>query len=754
MDPLVAEPVAGGPSRSSLKRPRSRARPTQRAIKSVTGSHTGSEGVTDDSSEHRCFYKEHLVATKQNINEQRDYFLMEHLNKGHLTPCKPLSASTADAMVLTAPIKEELPSNQVRCLEPVDIRQKLLSPRHIRLLKLSPRTFSYGNRHVRKNSALRCEVYQASLDDLTTDGPPLFAAASYVCGDQTHAKRIQCGRKTIGIPQNVYDVLRYIRFESRPRLVWIDYLCINQCDAREKSHQVRLLHKIYAQAHVVSWLGTGSGLNLSLVVFYLSVSARLWTEAVRADPTQHQRRWLFDGPVEHLESYIDSQARVRPHQRALHAISSIGSATYFQRVWIMQEFLLGKTNTCQIGDTLHSVAVLAAAAQVLPHLFGPDGRNADFSMASSWYFRPALDNQWPLAFVSDAKLQDLDVVTRASGQSCSDPRDYIYGVTSLFKDPDTYIVDYTLSDAEVFADFTVHCLSIEGNISVLDTKRLPMYAGDAPINLKSDLPTWCPDWSVNEGRPLRHFDRYDQAKYMWKADGGAKPKLVYSRPSRISLALTGITISTLELCSGSTFGWRRADAGLQSSVWVQHDVSLSYFLKLQGLQVGFNPKDVILGIFARVFHLADSSIDDRTDISNELRLLLDRANQSDLISLLTPLFLAEADPELFEMVGFEIDERIPREDYAIIVREVSQIIHGSSEGTRLFFTEHGMMGTGYPGAKEGDLVCIIYGSATPQILRRADKEGEYMLIGSCNVDGLMFGEGLEMGLPEQEFVLV
>jgi hypothetical protein len=163
---------------------------------------------------------------------------------------------------------------------------------------------------------------------------------------------------------------------------------------------------------------------------------------------------------------------------------------------------------------------------------------------------------------------------------------------------------------------------------------------------------------------------------------------------------------------------------------------------------------MILGIFARVFHLADSSIDGQTDISSELRLLLHRADQSDLISLLTPPFLAEADPELFEMAGFEIDERIPQEDYAIIVREVSQIIHGSSEGTRLFFTEHGMMGTGYPGAKEGDLVCIIYGSATPQILRRADKEGEYMLIGSCNVDGLMFGEGLEMGLPEQEFVLV
>jgi hypothetical protein len=760
MDSLITEAIADEPSGSSLQLSRSRTGSPEYVDTSATGSDTDSERAVDDCTEHYCFYKEHLVSTDQNADQQHDYFLLEHLNAGHLTPCNPLSASTADATVLTAPIREELPSDQVHCLEPVDIRQELLSPRHIRLLKLSPRTYSQGNRHARKDSALRCEVYQASLDDLTTDGLPLFAAASYVCGDQTHTKHIQCGRKLIGIPQNVYDVLRHLRFENRSRLVWVDYLCIKQRDALEKSHQVGMLHKIYAQAHVISWLGTGSGMDLKLVLFYLSMSARLWTEAVRADQRQQGLYRLAEGPVALLESYIDSRAKVRPHQCAMQALSSIAGATYFQRVWILQEFILGKTNTCQIGGTLHSVAVLAAAAQVLsqfffkrPYIgnFPTRGYEFHFEDALFWHFQPALQNQWRTT-ASHELPQDVEVVTKASERFCSDPRDYIYGVVSLFQDPDAYIVDYTLSVAEVFADFTVHCLSISESISTLNKERLTMYVADT-IDLRSDLPTWCPDWSVNERGNIIRFDQEYQAHCGWNASG--MTEFVYSRPSRVTLALRGLTVSSLKLCCDSFLRWRQAGGGDKSSlVWLERGMSLCDFLELQGLQVDHDSRDMILGVFTRVLHSADLRIDKWMALSKELRLLLGGADQSELVSLLVPLYLAKADPELFKVVGFEVDERIPPKDYADIIGAISQSLGRCSDETCLFFTENGMMGTGYPGAEEGDLVCIIYGSSSPQILRQTDEEGHFILVGACNVDGLMFGEGLDMRLPEHEFILV
>lgn len=223
MNSSNTEAVVDGPSGSCSQMSKPRTKSPEEKNTRVTDSDTGSEVAEDDCAEHYCFYIEHPVSTGRNIDEEIDYFLMEHLNAGHLTSCNPLSAATADVAVLTAPIREELPFDQVNFhMQPVDIWQKLLSPRHIRLLKLYSRTCSHGDRHARRNLTLRCDVYQASLDDLTTDGRPLFAGASYVCGDQTYAKRILCGRKPIIIPQNVYDVLCHLRFENRPRPVWID----------------------------------------------------------------------------------------------------------------------------------------------------------------------------------------------------------------------------------------------------------------------------------------------------------------------------------------------------------------------------------------------------------------------------------------------------------------------------------------------------------------------------------------------------
>jgi hypothetical protein len=222
-----------------------------------------------------CYYEERLRSRYPMKNDDEDYFLQEHITSGHLSPCSPLSASSADRVVQTAPVREEIPFGQVHCLRLVNLRDELLSPRHIRLLKLCPpisSNFPGDIFDARERLQLRCDAYQASLHELTTRDRPLFAAASYVCGDQTPTHRIICGRNWINIPQNTYDVLRHLRFKDRPRLFWIDCLCIKQDDAREKSHQVGMLHTIYAQAHVVSWLGTGRGMVTYLKSMSLSLS--------------------------------------------------------------------------------------------------------------------------------------------------------------------------------------------------------------------------------------------------------------------------------------------------------------------------------------------------------------------------------------------------------------------------------------------------------------------------------------------------
>jgi hypothetical protein len=58
------------------------------------------------------------------------------------------------------------------------------------------------------------------------------------------------------ITSNLDIALSHLRLELEARLLWIDALCINQCDDHEKSLQLAMMGKIYCQAgSVVAWLG-------------------------------------------------------------------------------------------------------------------------------------------------------------------------------------------------------------------------------------------------------------------------------------------------------------------------------------------------------------------------------------------------------------------------------------------------------------------------------------------------------------------
>lgn len=77
-------------------------------------------------------------------------------------------------------------------------------------------------------------------------------------------------------------------------------------------------------------------------------------------------------------------------------------------------------------------------------------------------------------------------------------------------------------------------------------------------------------------------------------------------------------------------------------------------------------------------------------------------------------------------------------------------IEADSYRRRMFATERGYIGLGQPLEEVGDVVCLLYGSAAPTILRpRGDY---YLLIGDCYIHEIMNGEALQWpGLEDVEF---
>lgn len=62
--------------------------------------------------------------------------------------------------------------------------------------------------------------------------------------------------KTMFVNKNLFSALQRLRSQTAPRTLWIDLLCINQTDLKERTFQVAMMGAIFASAEAVGvWLG-------------------------------------------------------------------------------------------------------------------------------------------------------------------------------------------------------------------------------------------------------------------------------------------------------------------------------------------------------------------------------------------------------------------------------------------------------------------------------------------------------------------
>ena len=92
-------------------------------------------------------------------------------------------------------------------------------------------------------------------------------------------------------------------------------------------------------------------------------------------------------------------------------------------------------------------------------------------------------------------------------------------------------------------------------------------------------------------------------------------------------------------------------------------------------------------------------------------------------------------------------------------KEFRERIHNTCKNRALFITKLGYIGLGPWNAEVGDSVCVLYGGATPFLLRKAVDSDTFTLVGECYVYGIMNGEALQTdkemgGILERTFRIV
>ena len=166
---------------------------------------------------------------------------------------------------------------------------------------------------------------QASLDEVLS-----YEALSYVWGEKENPAFIVLCESRFAITRNLAEVLRYLRFPSSDRMLWVDAICINQCDEKEKEAQVKSMHWIYKLAErVIAWLGPLDDAS----------SLAYWT--MNSMQKQH---------ITPVSAVMTCQISNEETHNEHDPFRKLMDRPYWFRAWIVQEMTFARSLVIQCGS--------------------------------------------------------------------------------------------------------------------------------------------------------------------------------------------------------------------------------------------------------------------------------------------------------------------------------------------------------------------------------------------------------------------
>jgi hypothetical protein len=145
----------------------------------------------------------------------------------------------------------------------------LSKPSQIRVFDLLPG---------QKYEAISLRLYEVGLHD-----GPAFEAVSYEWKDKVGSIPVRRNDKSLLITPNLKPVLQHIRLPGKKRTLWVDAVCINQENIRERSTQVQIMTNIYQKASkVLMWVGEDSP-NIGKAVASIPAAMGAWSQLTLSD---------------------------------------------------------------------------------------------------------------------------------------------------------------------------------------------------------------------------------------------------------------------------------------------------------------------------------------------------------------------------------------------------------------------------------------------------------------------------------------
>ncbi|KAH6880736.1 heterokaryon incompatibility protein-domain-containing protein [Thelonectria olida] len=297
---------------------------------------------------------------------------------------------------------------------------------------------SIGSSHLRLLRPTLVSQQRIAFDliHVSRAAAPPYTAVSYTWGNDEPSETIQLDGRAFRVRPNLWSCLYYLSLASghaRWSYLWVDAICIDQGNDKERNDQVRRMDQTYRDATCVSvWLG------------------------LIPVPEEYEFAASHCSPLKTVES--DGFV----WEDWLH---DLANRAYWSRYWVIQEFLLGKDVQLHCSNTqmdwMDFQELLCRNARI--EQFGdehlgvlPDGKAATFAAVPLTLGRHV--DKHPEFLQPLANL----LVTHHRSQ-CKDPRDRVFSLLGLVETDERALLnrffpDYTLEENVVWIITLAHLM--------------------------------------------------------------------------------------------------------------------------------------------------------------------------------------------------------------------------------------------------------------------------------------------------------
>jgi hypothetical protein len=447
---------------------------------------------------------------------------------------------------------------------------KPLKENEIRLIELQswesyPQGLIIEIRHV--------PLYQAS---------DTFEALSYVWGDSTNMRRLYCSPTTyLMMTTNLWAALHRCRWRSQPRLLWVDAICINQNDLAERGSQVALMRQIYHESkRTVIHLGLEAD-NSSLAIKFLddlSERCQKKTEVADKELQANRPQILADPVYENNPDLAEGQLRLEGQRMFQRCAQSLGSTPdelfgtfdqeetkralvalmarpWFQRAWIIQEFVVAKEAIMYCGNDiaewssfLVSFCFAFPKAKINWHSAVNPVLKTDFHHGVAQMvelhsqhlkFKNCEEHvsQW------SQRQSLLVLLSRCRRSKATLGVDKMYSLYGISSDFCNVTPDYEKSEEDVYTEFAKNQIK-KGN------GRRTLYQATIAERRSEELPSWVPDWGSAPTRMNFGEQWSATSRWLFKAGGeqtasGSKETLIVNGRTLITRGYVVQRIATM-----------------------------------------------------------------------------------------------------------------------------------------------------------------------------------------------------------------